>query len=272
MERSGNLDRAALKKAKVFAEKLAVVVGESLLNRQEKVQILKYKDRQDILTDADLESEKIIIQAVKKNYPDHDIFSEEQGTINKGSPYIWIIDPLDGTKEYLRGLPLYNVSLCLKERDNVVLATVYRPTDRQLFSAVKDGDVVLNKKPIAVSHQKILRNSFLYCFLPRYLKIKKGFNFTWGKLGKLAKRVYRLRALSDENTMLCWLAMGGCEGFVNIGDPPERWDILPGLFIARQAGAKVTDIKGNDLGENFEKGIVVTNGKIHEQILRVLNA
>ena len=97
-------------KAKKFTEELAKKAGKFLLENQEKVKIKRYKDRQDIVTNIDLQAEKIIISAIEKKYPKHNINSEERDFINKNSQYTWYVDPLDGTKEYFRQIPEYNTS------------------------------------------------------------------------------------------------------------------------------------------------------------------
>lgn len=272
MERSGTLDKQVdLKKAQIFAEKLAIKAGDVLLDYVDKIRILKHKDRQDIATNADLASEGVIIEAIEKQYPDHGVLSEERGKIEKKSNYVWIIDPLDGTKEYVRGIPIYNVSFSLQKDGQTLLSVVLRPSDRQLFSARKDGGAFLNGKKIEVSRESNLADSFVYAYLPHPQKKAAGFEKAWQKLIKLSRLIYRLRTLADLNVSCCWVAMGGGEAFINLFNPPEPWDIIPGLFIAQEAGAKTCDISGRPILNNFESGILVSNGKIHKVLLEVLN-
>lgn len=222
-------------------------------------------------TNADLASEGVIIKAIEKAYPEHSIFSEERGQIKKKSNYVWIIDPLDGTKEYVRGIPIYNVSFSLQENDRTLLAVVLRPSDRQLFSARKGGGSFLNGKKIRVSKESNLADAFVYAYLPHSQKKVNEFEIAWRKLIKLSGLVYRLRALADLNVSCCWVAMGGCEAFINLFNPPKPWDIIPGLFIAQEAGAKTCDISGRFLSNDFKNGILVSNEKIHKALLEVLN-
>ena len=271
-ERSGTLDsRIDLGKAKIFAEKLAVLAGRLLLDYSDEIKILKHKDRQDIAVNADYESEKLIIQAIEKDYPTHSILSEERGQIKKKSDYTWLVDPLDGTKEYVRGLPFYNVALSLQQNGKERVAVIFRPTDRQLFSALKGGGAFLNGKRIKVSSATNLLDSFVYSYLPLFKGKENDFETAWTKLISLSKRVYRLRGASDLNFSCCWVAKGACEGLIDLTDPPKPWDIRPGLFIAQEAGGKISDISGGSLSDNFKNGIIVSNGKIHKTLLEVLN-
>lgn len=258
-------------KAKIFAEKTAVRAGKALLEYANKIEIVKQKDRQDIATNADLASEKIVITAIEKYYPDHNIFSEEHGRVENNSSYTWIIDPLDGTKEYVRGIPDYNVALSLLHGKESLVSAVFRPADSQLFSAINNGGAFLNGKKITVSGQSDLADSFIYAYLPHSQKKDDEFNLAWQKLIRLSKRIYRLRSLADLNVSCCWLAMGGHEGFINLFNTPPPWDILPGLLIAREAGACATNLTGRPLVDNFKNGIIVSNGKIHDSLLEVLN-
>lgn len=241
-----------------------------MLDHADKIKILKWKDRQDIATDADLASEKLIIEAIEKEYPTHNIVSEEKGRLEKNSDYTWIIDPLDGTKEYLRGIPLYNVSLSLEQNGRSILAAIFRPAENQLFSA-QDGGVFLNGKKIQVSTQDNLADSFVYAYLPCLEGNESEFDMAWKKIARLAKKVYRLRGTADLNVACSWLAQGGCEAFINLTNPPKPWDIKPGLFIARQAQAEISDLEGKPLNDNFKNGIIVSNGKIHKILLEILN-
>lgn len=272
MERSGALAKVDLEKAKIFAEEVAQRAGKLLLEYSSKIKILEWKDRQDVATNADLESEKLIIEAIEKEYPDHNIDSEERGRIDKKSSYTWIIDPLDGTKEYVRGIPIYNVSLTLLYNGESVLAVVYGPIVNQLFSAIENNGAFLNRKAIKVSSQTELVNSFIYCYLPRFKgEDENEFDRVWQKFARLSKRIYRLRGISDLNLSCSWVAMGVYEAFINLFNPPALRDIAPGLFIARQAGAQVSDLNGKPVTQDFKNGLVVSNGRIHKSLLEVLN-
>lgn len=271
-ERSGILDKQInLRQARLFAERIAKEAGQLLTEYADKIKILNYKDRQDVTTNADLASEKLIIQAIEEKYPEHNILSEEKGKVEKGSPLAWIIDPLDGTKEYVRGIPIYNVALTLCWGEETLLAVVFSPAEKQLFTAVKGEGSFLNGRSVKVSLENDLADSFVFVYLPRFEGDEREFNLAWQKLAKISRKVYRLRSLSKLNVLCCWVAMGGCEAFLNLINSPEIWDILPGLFIARQAGAKISDLSGKPILGKLGKGFLVSNGLIHKSLLEVMN-
>src|SRR3989344_9199247 len=134
-----------------FTRKIAIKAGQILLNEQKKVKIVEQKDLQDIATTADILSEKFIINSIQKKYPEHGIFSEEKGEIKKESDYHWVIDPLDGTKEFTRGIPLFNVSIVLEFKGELIVSSVYRPMDNSLYSAAKGVGSFLGNEKIKVS-------------------------------------------------------------------------------------------------------------------------
>ena len=250
--------------------KTAQIAGEFLKKSQSKVSILRYKVTQDIQTTVDIESEKIILKELFEAYPQANILSEETGEINHHSEMTFIIDPLDGTKEYFRQLPLYNISLACEINGQTVASAIFRPAENQLFSAAKGSGAFLNDQKITPSTISDMEKSFVYCYLPTYSRNPEKFSKNWETLGKINRSVYRLRALADENTMCCWTAMGGTEAYINLGNPPKYWDIAPGIFIAQEAGCKITDRYGKPIDLKKIESIIISNGKIHEKLLTLL--
>lgn len=245
-----------------FGEKLARKSGKILLKQQTRARIVKYKDLQDIATTADLASEEYIIGEITEKYPGHSILSEEKGKIDNHSDFEWIIDPLDGTKEYLRDIPLYNVSIALEYKGDMVVAACFRPSEDVLYTAAKGSGAFKNGNPINVSKKEKLEDSFVYCYLPSYVRNKAGYDKAFEKLREVGKHTYRLRALADENTSLCWLAQGGIEAYLNLSNPPKKHDISTGLLIAKEAGAFIDT-------ENYPV-LVCNNEKIYNQIVKYL--
>jgi len=222
---------------KKFAGELVTKAGKILLESQSKATIVKYKDLQDIATTADLASEKFIIDSIAKKYPDHSILSEEQGETDKKSDFEWIIDPLDGTKEFIRNIPMWNCSIALQFKGETIASATYRPYEDSLFSAGKDLGSFHNDQKIHVSKVEKLEEAFIYCYLPSNKRNIDKYDWAFEKLKIIGKKAYRLRALSDENSALCWMAQGGSEAYVNLANPPKIHDIAPGLLIAKEAGA-----------------------------------
>jgi myo-inositol-1(or 4)-monophosphatase len=268
-----------------FAQTLVRGAGKILRESQKTARVVNFKDRQDICTTADLAAEDYIWQAVTAKYPDHGITSEEKGGIRPNSPFQWTVDPLDGTKEYIRGLPLFNSSLILEQDGRSLVSAIYRPSEDVLYSAgfglgafvERDG----TQLPMRVSTVTKLEDSFVYCYLPAYKGDKSGglglggdptYDLAYSQIATLGKTAYRVRALSDENTALSWLAQGSMEAFVNLAHANSaRWhDIAPGLLIASEAGATITDLSSKPVTQKERTQIIVSNGIIHEQLIEVM--
>lgn len=220
-----------------FLEGLSHNAGRLILKYQKNFKIVKQKDMEDVATSADIVSEKYIISEIRKKYPDHSILSEESGEKINKSDYKWIIDPLDGTKEFVRHIPLFNVSIALEYKGNLIASSLYRPSENTLYSAALGIGAFKNGEKIKVSNKTKLQESFVYCYLPSHARNQDKYDWAFEKLKEIGKKVYRLRALADENTALCWLAQGGCEAYVNLSNPPKRHDIATGLTISSIAGA-----------------------------------
>ncbi len=256
------------KEIRAVAEQLSESAGEYLVDVQGKVKIAQHKDRQDICTSADLGSEDIIIRGIRTKFPDHSVYSEEAGDLSKDSEYKWIIDPLDGTKEYIRGIPQFNVSIAVEYLGELVVGVVYRPSDNSLYSASLGEGAFLNGKNISVSTITTLEDSFVYCYLPSAFRNPERYIDAWNRIGEIGKRVYRLRSFADENTMLCWLAQGGHEAYINLSNSPRWYDIAPGLFIAKEAGAHITAEMIDGIKNGTCSSIIIAN---NDTIWRELN-
>src|SRR3990170_6174917 len=151
---------------KIFREvgKDAVLkAGKHLLEKKDKVQKIKDKfDGADILTTADKESEEIITEIIHKNFPNHAIFSEESGDIYGGNEFQWVMDPLDGTKHYIKGLPFFAVSLVLRNHEEPLIAFTYIPLTEELFLSEKGKGTTRNGKVCKVSEETSLANAIVY--------------------------------------------------------------------------------------------------------------
>ncbi|MBU0619353.1 inositol monophosphatase [Patescibacteria group bacterium] len=261
-----------LKKAKKVAEDAVFKAGSFILANQDKVKVKAYKDRQDIVTNIDLQAEKIIIDILVKSFPDHNIISEEKGEIKHNSQYTWYIDPLDGTKEYLRRLPVFNVNISLETVKETLLGVVYAPRFNELFTAVKNTGAFENKQPINVSTQKQLKNAFIYTHLPSYKRPKTGTKKVWDQLVKIANASYRLRSFQADMISLCWVAKGAVDAYIFLLEQEKWWDVAAGLLMVQEAGGKVTDLQGQPIKNcDLSQGILASNGKIHKALLEILN-
>ena len=255
-----------------FCERLAISAGEILIKEKSTFKVTSQKDRQDIATSADLTSEKFIVSSIVKSYPSHNIYSEEIGKMDKSSDFEWVIDPLDGTKEFVRDVPLFNCSIALTYKKEPIVSAIFRPIQNELYSAAKNIGSFFNGKKTSVSNVSNLKDSFVYCYLPSYYRHPGGYDKAWKKLGRLGKKVYRLRSLADENTAICWLAKGGCEAYLNISNPPSIYDVLPGILIAKNAGAVVFGAQGEELTTDmFGAILIANNADIRDAIIDIVS-
>ncbi|OGZ18946.1 MAG: hypothetical protein A2Z68_01575 [Candidatus Nealsonbacteria bacterium RBG_13_38_11] len=261
-----------LKLIQQFSIDLAKKAGKIIIDNLDKIEIVKFKDRQDIATNIDYKIEDLIIDKIKKSFPGHNINTEEKGIIKGNSDYTWIIDPLDGSKHYIRRIPLFDVSIALKHKNEIVFGLVYNPMTKEMFYAAKNKGAYLNGKKIKVSTKSNLKDSFIFAELPTFGMQRNQFNKNSKILTKLNLNSYRVRAFDTGPLGLCYVALGAFEAYVALGIPPKIGDIAAGLLILKEAGGKYTDLKGNQvqLKEENDCLILGSNSKVHKAILRLL--
>jgi myo-inositol-1(or 4)-monophosphatase len=223
---------------------------------------INHKQKSDFVTRVDKESEKIIIKTVKENFPDHFFLAEESLKEAETEEYRWIIDPLDGTTNYIHQYPVFSISIALEYKREIILGVVYDPLRKELFTAEKSEGSFLNRHPIRVSKIGSLKDSLVTTgfpfrskeFIEIYLKLFKS----------VLNKVSDLRRAGSAALDLAYLACGRCEGFFEIGLSP--WDIAAGDILIKEAGGVVTDFGG---GNNYLStgNIVAGNPAIHEKLL-----
>ncbi|MBI4034839.1 MAG: inositol monophosphatase [Candidatus Chisholmbacteria bacterium] len=264
----------SLKQLQRFTETTAIKAGKLLLKEQSRARIIQFKDIQDIATTADLKSEKLIITDIKTIFPDHNILSEEAGIIDHKSEYTWVIDPLDGTKEYARGLPTYAVLIACQKGAQIITGCVYVPSSSDLYSAAQGSGAFHNNHSVRISQQSQLNQAIVFSHLPNHRLTDSQFALGWKTVSRIADSSYRLRGTNMDAVSLCWLAQGGIDAYiVPFAKGPNWWDLAPGLLIAQEAGAKITDLKGKPVNpHNLNQGIIASNIHLHPQLLRVLNS
>jgi len=255
-----------LKEVKDFSIKILKEAGDKLLKSFNKTKIDHYKGTQDICTNLDIEVEDFIIGKIQRKYPTHNILSEERGEIIGKSNYTWVIDPLDGSKHYLRGLPLFCISLALLQNKDVILGAVFNPSTGELFFAQKGGGAFLNNKKIKVSQKSKMKNCFL-CLDVANLDEFERYNT---QIKNIFKSFYRVRILGVGALSLCYLAKGAFDAYLNIGKAPKIFDIAAGLLIVKEAGGKITNTQGGKISFDDLKPIIASNGKIQSQILDLM--
>ena len=170
---------------KSFIEKIVVKAGSLLLTYKSKSKVVKQKDIQDIATTADLASEKYLIDTILSKYPSHGIVSEEQGELNSDAEFKWIIDPLDGTKEFVRDVPQWNVSIALQQNKETICSAIFRPYENVLYSSCLGLGSFKNGKQIKVSNITKLTEAFVYCYIPSFKRNQDKYDWSFNKLKEI---------------------------------------------------------------------------------------
>ncbi len=198
------MEKPDLHQYRIAAESITRAAGKILLRYFGNADIKDRKsDYGDVTTQADLESEKYIISEIKKSYPDHQILAEESGNTGDTGDFRWIIDPLDGTREYSRGIPLFNVSIALEHKGELLVSAIYRPISRELFSAEKSFGALKNGKSIQTSQTDVLANAILSTQFPFYKNEDEQIRKTFLIFNKLVKKIYRIRPFMEAAANLC---------------------------------------------------------------------
>jgi myo-inositol-1(or 4)-monophosphatase len=220
----------------------------------------------NLVTEADHASEKAIMDVIKSKFPDHYILSEEAGEIIQDSNYKWIIDPIDGTVNFAHGIPLNCVSIGIEHHGEVILGAVYNPHMNEFFIAEKGKGATLNDKPIRVSTETMAIKACLVTGFPyTYINMPNG---PLEIFSRFIRKGVPVRRLGSAAIDLCWVACGRFDGFYE--HKLEAWDSAAGFLIVEEAGGKVTDFDGNKFSP-YQHRIIATNGKIHDEILDVIN-
>lgn len=219
----------------------------------------------DLVTTVDQRVETLIISILRQSFPNYGYQTEESPTIAGTKDYCWIIDPLDGTTNYIHRYPLFAVSLALAWKDTVVLGVVYNPLADELFVAVKDHGATLNDRPIHVSDTATLAPSLLASGFPYDVWEREDDNTAEWR--SLLKRVTSLRSDGSAALDLCHVACGRLDGYWEFGLEP--WDIAAGSLIVQEAGGQVTDRDGAPFSVSTHS-VVASNGVLHLELLQAL--
>ncbi len=222
------------------------------------------KGRNDFVTKVDKEAEWIIIDILHKAYPNHGILAEESGK-QGDDEYQWVIDPLDGTTNFLHGFPQFAVSIALKHKDILDQAVVYDPLRQELFTASKGCGAYLNNRRIRVSSQKSLEGALLGTGFPfRNHERLELFIKTFRAFFPMTSGIRRAGVASLD---LAYVACGRLDGFWEFG--LNEWDIAAGALLIQEAGGLLGDING---GQSYlESGNILTGSpKVYDEMIKIL--
>ena len=234
------------------------------LNKLESLQIAE-KGRNDFVTRVDQLAEEAIIEVIKDHYPDHSILAEESGLSGEHA-YQWIIDPLDGTTNYLHGFPVFSVSIAVAHEDELQHGVVYDPLRQEIFSASRGQGAQLDGRKVRVSKQVGLRHALIATGFP-YRVDEKQVDIYLGMLRAVMLETAGVRRPGSAALDLCYVAAGRVDGFWEMG--LRKWDVAAGALIIREAGGRISDFHGADA--YLESGNVVAGTpKVYSALSKLL--
>ena len=249
-----------------IAVKAARRAGNLIYRSADKIDQLTItkKSHADFVSEVDRAAEQTIIQTLLEAYPSHAILAEESGSQGE-SEFLWIIDPLDGTTNFLHGMPQYSVSIALQHKGILTQAVVYDPVKNELFTATRGQGAYLNDRRLRVSKRLHLADSLIGTGFPytnfqhmdAYVEIFK----------ELMQKTSGLRRPGSAALDLAWLAAGRYDGFFEIG--LKAWDMAAGCLLITEAGGMVSDLYGTDA--YMKSGFICAgNPNIHPLLLQVM--
>jgi len=251
-----------------IAVRAARTAGDIIVRKMEQVTDIPVKEKtlNDFVTEVDRKAEEIIIDTILKAYPQHSILAEESGRRGEGE-FQWIIDPLDGTTNYLHGFPQFAISIALKHGDHLEQALVYDPLRQEQFTATRGGGAYLNNRRIRVSKRKDLNGALL------------GTGFPYGDSEKLETFIRTFRAIFPKTAGirrvgaasldLAYVACGRLDGFWEFGLKP--WDMAAGALLIQEAGGIVTSMN-NDTSFLKSGDVLTANSKLHEELAKIISS
>jgi myo-inositol-1(or 4)-monophosphatase len=220
----------------------------------------------NLVTEVDHASEKLIMDIIRQDFPDHFILSEEVGEIVMDSAYKWIIDPIDGTVNYANGIPICCVSIGVEHNGEMILGAIYNPFIEEFYFAEKGKGSTLNEKAIHVSNKtKVIKSCLVTGFPYTYLDEPNG---PLEVFSRLIRKGIPVRRLGSAAVDLAWVAAGRFDGFYE--HKLNAWDSAAGFLLVEEAGGRVSDFTG-DKYSPYQPHIVASNGLIHDELLTWVN-
>lgn len=254
-----------MRKFRKVATEAALGAGELLVKNLDKIKKVDRKGVVNLVTDIDRKSELLIHKILKSHFPHHSFFAEEEVREKTASDYLWTIDPLDGTTNYAHGFPVFCVNLSLLKRGEVVMGLTYNPMLEEMFYAEKGAGAFLNRRRIHISKTAELNDSLLATGFPYDLRESEDNNLDY--FSSFVLKAQAVRRAGSAALDLAYTACGRFDGFweFKLG----AWDVSAGCLLVNESGGKVTNFKGAEV-DIFKGEVLASNGKIHDQMLRVL--
>jgi myo-inositol-1(or 4)-monophosphatase len=242
-------------------QELAREAGALLISCFGKVSI-EYKGEADLVTEADRASEKLIVERIRKQWPDHDLVGEEGSRRETGSDFRWYVDPLDGTTNFAHGYPVFCVSLALEYKAHRIAGVVYDPTRDEMFVAEKGAGARVNNRPIHVSRTARLAEGLIATGFPSH---KRHQNPNIHFYHQITLRSHGVRRAGSAALDLCYVACGRFDAFWEFKLNP--WDTAAGVLVVEEAGGRVTDFSNAPFNIDSRE-VLATNTLLHSEMLK----
>jgi myo-inositol-1(or 4)-monophosphatase len=250
-----------------ICEETAMAAGEVLLQWAGRFHV-KEKGRSDLVTEADLASQQVIRDKLLGAFPGHGFLAEENEQIpSRDQDYRWIVDPLDGTMNYVHGVPNYAVSIALAKGSDVVVGTVYDPTSRECFSAMRGRGAWLNGERISVSGTTDLAAALVAVSFATH--VERG-DPEISEFIEVMLKARGIRRMGSSALNLCYLAAGRFDGYWS--KSTKIWDIAAGALLVREAGGVITAFDGGALDVERPQFVSAATPHLHRQIREALQA
>jgi myo-inositol-1(or 4)-monophosphatase len=242
-------------------QELAREAGALLMSFFGKVAI-EYKGDVDLVTQADRSSEKLIVERIRKQWPDHDLIGEEGSRRETGSDFRWYVDPLDGTTNFAHGFPVFCVSMALEHKGERIAGVIYDPSRNEMFAAEKGGGARRNGAPIHVSQTARLAESLVATGFPSHKRHK---NPNIHFYHQITLRSHGVRRAGSAALDLCYVACGRYDAFWEFN--LNSWDTAGGVLVVQEAGGKVTNFSDAPFSIDSRE-VLATNTILHGEMLK----
>jgi len=253
-------------------KKIAIDAGSFLIKNFRKDYKEIRKQGKDLKTIYDIMSEKLIKNKIQKIYKDHSILAEETGFLEKNKDFIWIVDPLDGTSNFMNSNPFFSISIAFAYKKEIIKSVVYAPFLKELYYAEKGKgafllDMTRNKKTkLKVSNTKDIKNSYIVSCEGGEKNRKRIAKIYY----KIRSKVLDFRKLGSGALECAWVASGRSDAFIVTKISP--WDVAGGVLLVKEAGGKITDFKNREWNIFSESDLIISNKKIHNKLVNLLKS
>ncbi|HUI72274.1 MAG TPA: inositol monophosphatase [Spirochaetia bacterium] len=247
------------------ATKAAREAGAFLHRNHGGAMTVETKEDNSLVTNVDREAERMIVERILAAFPGHDIVAEETGRTSRGSDHCWIVDPLDGTHNYIRGIGAYGVSIGVQKAGEFVAGVLFMPETDELYVAERGSGAFRNDTRIHVSQRSTLSSCAMSFDSELRLETERKLRV----LGELCPRIFNIRLIGSSARNLSHIAEGSLDGVIEFSD--KVWDFAAGAVIVTEAGGRITSFAGAGLGLS-DTAYVASNGLIHDSLLKIIES